>query len=110
MKEGKKSWKDSDIDFNKWTDHDLRTRLMDCAELVSGSRAELMQRLMKKRLRDQKPWTKWSKKEVEEECLRLGLSVLEKKSDNVQSIEEAEVRTREASLSDEDLYFEPLGS
>ena len=79
---------------------------MDCAELVSGSRAELMQRLMKKRLRDQKPWSKWSKKEVEEECLRLGLRVLERKADNVQSIEEAEVRSREASLSDEDLYFE----
>lgn len=29
-----------------------------------------------------------------------------KKSDNVQTIEDAEVRNREAELSDEDLYFE----
>jgi len=97
---------EGDINFSTWSDDELRTRLKDCAELVSGSRAELMDRLMKKRLRDLRPWTVWTKKEVEAECLRLGLRVLERKADNVQKIEEAEVRNREAQLSDEDLYFE----
>lgn len=97
---------EGDINFSTWSDDELRTRLKDCAELVSGSRAELMDRLMKKRLRDLRPWKVWTKKEVEAECLRLGLRVLERKADNVQKIEEAEVRNREAQLSDEDLYFE----
>lgn len=92
--------------FSRWSDDELRTRLMDCAELVSGSRVQLMDRLTKKRQRDMRPWKMWTKKEVEQECLRLGLPVHKKKSDNVQTIEDAEVRNREAELSDEDLYFE----
>ncbi|CAE7383275.1 Kif3b [Symbiodinium pilosum] len=89
--------------FRKMTDDELRERLRDIAELVSGSRRELLERLHGKKA---DVITTWSKDRVETECQRLGLQVLEKKQDNVKNIRSALKLNRISKLSDEDLIYE----
>lgn len=88
--------------FREMSDDELRERLRDVAELVSGSRRDLLKRLYSKKSN----FTSWTKAEVETECYRLGLEVLEKKADNVVNIKNAQEWQQIRNLSDEDLAYE----
>ncbi|CAE7352858.1 Kif3b [Symbiodinium natans] len=90
--------------FRNMTDDELRVRLRDLAELVSGSRRDLLQRLLSKG----DDFTSWTKMQVETECHRFGLEVLATKADNVRNIKEAQHRDRIRNLSEEDLVYELL--
>eukprot|EP00439_Symbiodinium_sp_Y106_P076495 s326_g15.t1 len=94
--------------FREMSDDELRERLRDVAELVSGSRREMLKRLYGKKAN----FASWTKAEVETECYRLGclgshrLEVLEKKADNVVNIKNALEWQQIRNLSDEDLAYE----